>query len=821
MRSSIALATALLLALPLAAAEAPLYKNHAAPVEARVDDLLGRLTQDEKLALIGGDHDFFIRGVPRLGVPSIRMADGPQGVRDPGPSTAYPSTVALAASFDPALARQFGASMAHDARSHGVGILLGPGVNIQRVSVNGRNFEYFSEDPFLAGAVAAQEVQGMQHEGVVATVKHFAANNQETERGTIDVRVSERALQEIYLPAFRAAVQQGGAWAVMDAYNRLNGTYCTANAWLNQKVLKDDWGFKGVVMSDWEATHETLGPATAGLDLEMPSDKYLNAAALEPLLASGQVTQASIDDKVRRIIRLEIANGFLDRAPDAFAPKDDPKAAAVALQIAREGLVLLKNDDRVLPLSIHRTKSIVVLGPNADVFVTGGGSGHVSPFHTVSLSEGLSKAAPKATVEVMPDLGFPLLSRWARDCTYEGALSLQFATGDWRSRTVVATLTDARIDHNWTQDPAPGVALKSYWAQWKGTIRAKEGGPHTFLVSAHGNIGINLDGHSIISSWFTSGGVLSAEAELEAGRTYAIEVNVHHDGIGSPAVRFGWGPTPPLLSPSEEARVGKADAAVVCVGFNEMTEGEGADRPFDLPARQVALIRRVASLNKRTIVVLNSGGPVGTEEWIGDVPALIEAWYPGQEGGRAVAEALMGVVNPAGRLPVTFPRHREDEPSFGHYPGSNGTVDYAEDILVGYRWYDAKGVAPRFPFGFGLSYATFAYTNLRVEQPDAAHVTLLFDITNTGARDGDEVAQVYVSAPVPSRVKRPVRELKGLARVHIAADKTATVQVTLDRSAFAYYDTAKGDWVVEPGAYTVAVGSGSRSLELTHEVTLP
>ncbi|HEY5078488.1 MAG TPA: glycoside hydrolase family 3 N-terminal domain-containing protein, partial [Opitutaceae bacterium] len=308
------------------------YRDKAAAVEARVADLLPRLTLDEKLSLLGGDRDFFIRAIPRLGLPAVKMADGPLGVRNYGLSPAYPATVGLAASWDADLAREFGASVGRDARARGVDIMLAPAVNIMRVPQNGRNFEYLSEDPYLAGAFATQIVEGIQGEGVVATVKHFAANNQETERGEIDVRVGERALREIYLPAFRAAVEKGHAWAVMNAYNRLNGTYCTANDWLNNKVLKGDWGFQGVLMSDWGAAHETLGVANGGLDLEMPSGEFMNAASLKPLLASGQVSQATIDDKVRRILRLEIANGFLDRAPAADpAPKDDPRSAAVAL----------------------------------------------------------------------------------------------------------------------------------------------------------------------------------------------------------------------------------------------------------------------------------------------------------------------------------------------------------------------------------------------------------------------------------------------------------------------------------------------------------
>ncbi|HEY4988977.1 MAG TPA: glycoside hydrolase family 3 N-terminal domain-containing protein, partial [Opitutaceae bacterium] len=328
----------------LPAAAQAVSPDNAAAAEARVGDLLARLTPDEKLSLLGGDREFYIRSIPRLGLPEIRMADSPLGVRNYGPSTAYPAAVGLAASWDVALAKEFGASLGSDARARGVHIILGPAVNIIRVPQNGRNFEYLSEDPYLSGSFAGQIVLGIQSQGVVATVKHFAANNQETERDTIDARVGERALREIYLPAFRAAIDQGHAWAVMAAYNRLNGTYCSANDWLNNKVLKGDWGFKGVLMSDWNAAHDTLGAANGGLDLEMPAGAYMNPAALKPLLASGQVAQAAIDDKVRRILRLEVANGFLDRTQATSTPKDDPHSDAVALKVAREAVVLLKNE---------------------------------------------------------------------------------------------------------------------------------------------------------------------------------------------------------------------------------------------------------------------------------------------------------------------------------------------------------------------------------------------------------------------------------------------------------------------------------------------
>ncbi len=822
----LALAAALgLCGAPIASkADSPLYKDKAAGVEARVEDLLPRLTRDEKLSIIGGDREFYIMPVPRLGLPEVKMADGPLGVRNYGPSTAYPATVGLAASWDRELANAFGASVGRDARARGVGIMLGPAVNIIRVPENGRNFEYLSEDPLLAGQMASQIVAGMQGQGVVATVKHFAANNQETERDTIDARVSERALREIYLPAFQSAVEKGGAWAAMDAYNRLNGTYCSANAWLNNKVLKGDWGFKGVLMSDWSAAHETLGVANGGMDLEMPSGKYMNPATLGPLLASGQVSMATIDDKVRRILRLEIANGFLDRGPaTAEKARDDPASGAVALRIAREAIVLLKNDRSALPLDLKKMKRIVVLGPNAAGFPTGGGSAQVEPYHFVSVLDGLRKVGgPRLKIDAIPGPGPGLLDALVATARYEGPLKLEFTTGNSSSRKVVATMADTRIDHAWRDGaPAPGVDPSSYSARWTGTIRAPSTGPFVFLVRNHGNVAVSLDGRKIIGSWHNTDDTLFAQETLQAGKAYSIDVWVERDGRGSPGVSFAWGAAPALLTEDEARRVRSADAVIVCAGFNLMLEGEGTDRTFELPVNQPELIRRAAALNPRTIVVLNSGGSVATADWVGQVPALVQAWYPGQEGGQAVAEVLAGIVNPGGKLPLSFEKRRQDSASFGNYPGANGKVDYAEGILVGYRWFDTKGIEPLFPFGFGLSYTTFHYANLRVEPADNGKFLATFEVTNNGTRAGDEVAELYISPPVTSAVARPVRELKGFLRVPLQTDETRTIAVLLDRSAFAYYDEAKGKWAVEPGSYTVAVGPSSRSLVLTHSVDVP
>ena len=405
---------------------------------------------------------------------------------------------------------------------------------------------------------------------------------------------------------------------------------------------------------------------------------------------------------------------------------------------------------------------------------------------------------------------------------YEGPLTLEFMSGDWHNRKVVATLSEPSINYAWRGEaPAPGVDPSNYWARWSGTIRAPSTGTFVFLVENHGNVNVQIDGRDIMESWSNPGDTLFAQAALEAGRAYRVNVEVRYDNQGSPGVRFAWGPLPPLLTADEERRVQAADAVVVCAGFNVMLEGEGSDRAYELPAGQPELIRRAAALNPRTIVVLNSGGVVATADWVSQVPALLQAWYPGQEGGRAVADVLLGAWNPGGKLPISYEKRREDSPSFGNYPGASGKVDYAEGILVGYRWFDTKGVAPLFPFGFGLSYTTFSYGNLHADPRDVGGFAVTFDVSNNGTRTGDEVCEVYLSAPVTSSVPRAVRELKGFARVHLATDQTANVTILLDRSAFEYFDEAKRAWAVEPGSYTVTVGSSSRNLTLSRAIDVP
>jgi beta-glucosidase len=678
--------------LPANLSDGQAFLPAAAPadVEGRVSNLLGQMTLDEKIKMLSGTQDeMHTPGIERLKIPQLKFSDGPLGVRCWGKSTAYPCGAMLAASWDVGLAHELGTALGRDSRARGVHVLLGPGVDLYRVAQCGRNFEYFGEDPYLSAQMAVGWIKGVQEQGVATSVKHYAANDQEILRDSINTIVDERRLHEICFPPFKAAVQDAGAWTVMAAYNKVNGPWCTANSYLLTDVLRKQWGFKGILMSDWGAVHECLGPITAGCDLEMGKCIYYTPETVKRLLKEGKVSQAQIDEHVRRILRMSVALGFLDHnQEDKNIPANDPTSVAVALKEAREGLVLLKNEGDFLPLARAKVKHIVVLGPNASPAVTGGGgSSEITPFEKVSVLDAVTSLAGK----------------------------------------------EIKISH------VPFVKGKS--------------------------------------------------SELSAEQLKEIT---------------------------------NADAVIAAVGFNQSIECEGGDRPFDLPVEQVELIKKVSAINPKVVVVLNGGGNVGMEPWIDSTRALIHAWYPGQNGNTAVAEALFGDLNPSGRLPDTFEKKWEDSPAYGNYPGdalNGGTVKYAEGIYVGYRGFDKKQIDPRFPFGYGLSYTKFAMANMKIANNGSTY-DVAVDVTNSDSqRAGAAVVQLYVR-PLESAIDRPVQELKGFRRVELMAGETKTVTIPLNSAAFAYYDIDKHDWVSPPGQYEIDLGQSSREKNCSQTITL-
>jgi beta-glucosidase len=689
------------------------------------------MTLAEKISMLAGSAWMESTPVPRLGIPAIKMADGPMGIRKwTGPSaqtsvegastafssTAFPAGIDVAAAWDPALAREEGRVIGQEVAAIGRDMILGPTVNIQRTPLWGRNFESYGEDPYLAGRIAVGYIQGVQSEGVIPSVKHFTVNNEEFERHRIDVAVDERTLHEIYFPAFEAAIQDAHVWAVMSSYNKVNGIYAAQSPLLKQELYTNS-GFKGFIVSDWGSTYSTAPTVNAGMDLEMPGGPpmqrwiagpgpkeagndggYLTPAKIAPLVANGTIPVANIDDNVGRILTILFTSGQFDHPHAGGQPIDTPAQRAVTRKAADEGIVLLKNESNLLPLDAASLHSIAVIGPAAATARAGGGSGLVYNNHIVSPLDGITARA--GSVAIHYALGVPMLG----------------------------------------EEPA-GFTPET---------RQK----------------------------------LLAEAASVARQS---------------------------------------DLAIVFVGYSSRLETEGKDRPdMDLPSGQDDLIQAVSAANPHTIVVLNAGDSVDLTRWIDHVPALLDAWYPGEEGGNAIAGVLFGDANPSGHLPFTFLRRLQDSPSYANYPGTNLHVHYAEGIYVGYRYFDKHPeTTPLFPFGFGLSYTTFAFSKLQAPTSitTTGTATVTANITNTGTRKGATVAQLYIGDP-SAPIDRPARELKGFERVELSPGETRTVTFSLDQRALSFYNPEIHAWTAAPGQFTLSIGPSSRDLPLKSTFTL-
>ena len=819
----------------------------------RVETLLRQMTIEEKIGLIGGAGSLFdIRGVPRLNVPSMTAADGPFGVRNFTRTNVYAGGIALAASWNSDLAQRLGVQLGRDARSRGVHFYLAPGVNIYRAPQNGRNFEYYGEDPYLAGRTAAALISGVQSQGVAATVKHYLANNSEFARHTTDAIIDERTSREIYLPAFEAAVKSGHVAAVMDSYNLVNGEHMTENRRFNLQILKQEWGFNGVLMSDWDATYSSLAAANGGLDLEMPSSKYFNAASLLPLLRDGQVSGPVLDDKVRRILRTAVQLGWLDRPQrDASISRYDVAGRAVSLQGAQEGIVLLKNTGGVLPLDRGRIRSLAVLGPDAyPAVLNGGGSATVAPFHASSVLEGLS-AESNNDIDVRYARGIAGYERYARDtkwATSAGGEQRGIQVQEFDNLDLAGAPARTRVERYVDQgepldlsalasgdrplDLAAFGAVHPTSARWSGYFTPSTSGEHDLFVQVGGfdkDIGYRayVDDKLVIDHWsWKKAAVNAVKVTLGAG-AHKIVLE-HRAGAGGldgkvPFVRLGLVPEGGWVEPSAEQFAAQADAVVVAVGFDYASEAEAWDRTFELPPGQDELLRKICAANKRCIVVVNSGGAVDTTAWLERVPALLQAWYLGQDGGEAVAKIIFGAVNPSGHLPVTFERQWQDNPVHDSYYPEPGTsqVRYKEGVFVGYRGYEARNIKPQFPFGFGLSYTAFEYRDLQVRKTSPAdHLyEAVFSVKNIGSRAGAAVAQLYISAP-RSSVPRPNKELKGFTKVMLQPGESRQVVLPLEARAFAYFDVAGQRWRADRGTYHVLIGESSEQIALSGAVRL-
>lgn len=695
-----------------------------AKIESQIEKLVNQMTLEEKVGMLHGNSKFTSAGVERLGIPEWHLSDGPHGVREEikrdswdaagwtnDSCTYFPTGTALAATWNPDLAMKSGKALGEEARWRGKDILLGPGINIMRTPLNGRNFEYMGEDPYLVSQMCVPLIQGMQSEDVAACIKHYLANNQETNRGTVDVLMSNRALHEIYLPGFKAAVQQGNVYTLMGAYNKFRGEWCCENKFLMTDILRNELGFKGVSMSDWAAVHSTVETANAGLDLEMGTDsaynRYYFADKLIDAVKKGQVKESVIDEKVGNILRVMIETKVLgeNRKKGAF---NTPEHSEAAYNVAKESVVLLKNDRQMLPIQPEKIKTIAVIGDNATRKHAAGGN-----------SSGL-----KARYEITPLIG--LQNRLGK------SVKINVAQGYEKQSQIF-----------WDK----GLVIKEDKA-----IQKK----------------------------------LAAEA---------IEV------------------------------AKKSDVVLIFAGINHDYDTESSDKPdMELPYGQEQMIMDVAKANPNTIVIITGGSPVNLSRISEQVPALVWEWYNGSEGGNALADVLTGKVNPSGKMPFTIPVSLNDSPAhaMGNYPGKNLTVSYEEDILVGYRWYDTKKIAPLYAFGHGLSYTSFEYSDLKTEVIPSDNDQLIqvkFNLKNAGNIDGAEIAQVYFS-DLKSSVQRPEQELKTFKKVFLKAGESQQISLQVKATDLAFFSEQTNNWVLEPGDFEVRINSASNNNRLKQTINI-
>ena len=798
-------------------------------IDKRIEALTGRMTLDEKIEQLSGSGatGFDTRENTRLGIPALRMTDGPLGVRW-GKTTAFPSGVSLAATWDTAMVAKFAVALAEEAHVRGRNYLLGPCVNIHRLPTGGRNFESYGEDPYLTSRLAVSFIKALQGQHIISSVKHFALNNQEWRRTEVDVRVEERAMREIYLPAFEAAVKEGGVYTVMSAYNKVNGWWCSENQVLLNDILKKEWGFQGFVVSDWGSTHSTIDAANHGLDLEMPSGDVFALAKLKKAVLEGKVTEATINDKVKRILWVKQKAGlFTARNVEDTTRLVFDAHKKLAREIAAESIVLLKNSNNILPLNQAKLKKITIIGPNALTARTGGGgSSRVNPFYSVSPFEGIKKLinntaqvvyAPGDILLASPvsAIGTPYLERL--EMGGKGLKAEYFKNMKLESPPALVRV-DSLIDFTWEDNPpAPGIEKDGYSVRWTGYLMPPVTRPYTLYTASDDGVRVFIDGKLVINNWTNHGTTIdSAKLILLAGKSYNIKVEYYEDG-GDAVMLLGWdlpeeGMHRQMVSDAVKAATG-ADVAIIFAGTSENYESEGFDRTggLKLPGNQEELIKAVAAANPRTIVVLNSGTPVVTGGWLNSIPALMEAFFPGQEGGNAIADVLFGNHNPSGKLPFSFISGNEQSPAYAGYMGKTLDAPYAEGIFVGYRYLEKNKLTPTFPFGFGLSYTSFVYSPMKVAKASKDEYVVTLKVKNSGKVAGSEIVQLYV-ADDHSKVARPMKELKGFSKVTLAPGQEKEVSIRLNFRSFAYYDESGKNWKVEAGNFILMAGSSSADI---------
>ncbi|MEE1792665.1 glycoside hydrolase family 3 C-terminal domain-containing protein [Streptomyces sp. BE308] len=822
----------------MAAASTP--SNPEAVRRAAVEAALAVLGLDDKARLLAGQDMWSLPAMPAAGLRPLVMSDGPVGVRGvrwtaADPSVALPSPTALAATWDPALARRAGRLLAQEARRKGVHVLLAPTVNLHRSPLGGRHFEAYSEDPYLTGEIGTGYVRGVQDGGVGTTVKHFVANDAETDRFTVDNIVAPRPLRELYLAPFERIVKNAHPWGIMSAYNQVNGSTMTEHRYLQNEVLRGEWGFDGFIVSDWLAARSTTGALAGGLDAAMPGPRTVYGEALAAAVRAGEVEEAAVDTAVRNILLLAARTGALEGAPPAVAPADVPAGidgAVLAREVARRSFVLVRNERDTLPLSPAPDRTVALIGALArDARVLGGGSAQVFPDHIVPPLDGLTAALPEGTLRYV--VGADPSDELA---TAEGGFDLSAECRDASGATLgTAALHNGQIQ--WIGADLPeGVTHDTLHSVGiTGTFTPRESGEHTFGTRGTGAFTLTVAGRTLyhgthhpapgadpIESFFGAP-VERGRVPLTAGEP--VEVSLHHvvepvTAAPIQAVSFSLA----HLGPQRDAddmiaeAVGAAraaDTAIVVVGTTERVESEGFDRTdLRLPGRQDDLVRAVAAANPRTVVVVNSGSPVELP-WRDEVAAVLLSWFPGQEAGHALADVLLGAAEPGGRLPTTWPATLADVPVSGTTP-TDGKLHYDEGVFIGYRAWERTGTTPAYPFGHGLGYTTWAY-----DSAEATAGSVTVRLRNTGPRPGAETVQIYLAPQTPGTgAPRPARWLAGFARVEAAPGESVEVTVPLERRSYEIWDESADGWKTVPGTYEVQAAHALGDVRATATVEI-
>ncbi|KAL2831405.1 glycoside hydrolase superfamily [Aspergillus cavernicola] len=812
-------------------------------VDINIEETLQRLSLDDKVALLSGVDFWHTKALPEYGVPSIRLSDGPNGIRgtrffNSVPAACFPCGTALGATFNQELLQEAGRKMGEEALAKNVHVILGPTINMQRSPLGGRGFESIGEDPFLAGLGAAALVRGIQSTGVQATIKHFVCNEQEHKRNSVQSIVTERALREIYALPFQLVVRDSQPGAFMTAYNGLNGTFCSENRKLMEDILRKEWAWKGLVMSDWCGLYSTVEAVKAGLDLEMPGPPAFRGNLLKFAVTSGKVWPHIIDNRVREVLAFVqrcAASGAKENGPEGT--KNTPETAALLRKIGNEGIVLLKNE-AVLPLVTH--KKTLVIGPNAKVATySGGGSASLNPYYTVTPYDGIRQklgSIPAYTIgaythKMLPLIGSQMLPRdgkagmsWKVYNEAPGTASRRPVDELWLTNTEIylADYTNPRIGDLW-------------YADLEGTLVVEEDGLYDFGLVVCGTAKLFINEELLVDNAtqqtlgdaFFGAGTIEVHGRINLQKAERYRVKVEFGSaptftlkpntvmVGSGSLRVG---CCQVIDAQQEIQKAvqlarEHEQVIICGGLNADWESESSDRSsMKLPGLLDQLIAEVAAANPKTVVVMQTGTP---EEmpWLDTTPAVIQAWYGGNETGNSIADVLFGDYNPSGKLSLSFPKRLQDVPSFLNFRTEAGRTLYGEDIYLGYRYYEFAETEVNFPFGHGLSYTTFAFSDIAIQVTEET-VSATFQIHNTGSLRGAEVAQMYIQPVRPAKVKRPIKELKGFSKVELEAGECREVVIQVaEKYAASYFDEERNQWCVEAGDYKVVISDSSAITE--------